>query len=514
MRRDHQWVVTRTNTEWPAPVCSPEMRESFPPAATAGESGSGGRGLPRRGTAGTGLHGLTTGIVVLTYLTLGTYAVPELRITIRGEEFPYIVPLSVLLLALGLVRALQCRERTSRQDLGVLLACAVYCLATIASLEVSAIPNGPLAVKYVVMASFPVVLYLCHLTSSDWTKAVWMLGATSLAVLIFGAYGYLTGEVGDAIEHGFGYFGVTYTTSTRNSDALYFLTLFAISFALARKKTGAIRVAGYGVALGAGTAIIMSLSRGAWMATAAGLCGVFYLARRNRSPRRLDARMMTALLLVLVLSIGAWFVPEEMTEVVARRLQTIFNTSDEEGNSNPARIAILSGTTDVILDSAGLGVGVGNLRLFLPAKAGWYVNHAENTYLQVLAEQGFVGFLAFCALGLYVTRRLIAMYRRSPGDWVTEALLFWVIALLVFKLFNNVLDSSWYWAVVGLAVAYAAARDRELRQTAPAPAYARRNESSQRRQRWPWSAAGQPHTGPDAPLIAARKSGWCPGLLP
>jgi O-antigen ligase len=158
------------------------------------------------------------------------------------------------------------------------------------------------------------------------------------------------------------------------------------------------------------------------------------------------------------------FAPEGEIAAIAQRFQTIWQNSNEEGNSNPARLAIISAASDMVVKSYGLGVGVGNLRFFLPEETGRYINHAENTYLQVLAEQGVLGFLGFIILFSYMIKRLVTLKRQHKTDWPTEALLMWFLALAVFQLFNNVLDDSWYWAVFALGVGYAGAREKESRQ--------------------------------------------------
>jgi O-antigen ligase len=186
---------------------------------------------------------------------------------------------------------------------------------------------------------------------------------------------------------------------------------------------------------------------------------------RSDNPKRVRRSLATVVIILVGIFVSlVEFAPEGETAAIAQRFQTIWQDSSEQGNSNPARLVIISGAADVIAKSWGLGVGVGNLRFSLPAETGQYFNHAENTYLQALAEQGLLGFLGLIILSSYTIKRLVILKRQHTTDWLTEALLMWFVAIAVFQLFNNVLDNSWYWAVFALGVGYAGARERESRQ--------------------------------------------------
>jgi len=408
------------------------------------------------------LRSLTRSVVFTLYLTLGTYAIPAIRVYIGGEELPLVAILSTILVILLLLGAGGARGKGVPDDMNLIMATALYCIASILSLGLSESPDPLLVLKCVLMASLPAVLYLCALRSTDYTKATWMLGITSLAVFVYGLFGYVTWQVGNLQEHMFGYFGVTYEESTRNGDTVYFITLFSLSFALAKKAPRrATRIAGAVVAICAIAGIVMSLSRGAWIATGVGLVISALLLRKSAGGyerwKYVKAGCFVCLLLILTL----WFIPDETKDVVAKRFGTIFSMSTSEGNSNPVRVEILLAAKEAIVESSGLGVGVGNFRLITPTKIGSYQNHAENSYVQVLVEQGLLGLIGIWAMEWFLIKGLLVLVRRMPNDWVAEGLLLLIIILSLFMLFNNVLEFSWYWAVIALATAYLSACNRE-----------------------------------------------------
>ena len=291
-----------------------------------------------------------------------------------------------------------------------------------------------------------------------------MLGITSLAVFLYGLYGYVTWQVGSLQQHmynTYGYFGVTYEPATRNGDTVYFITLFSLSFALAKKAPRrATRVAGAVVAICAIAGIVLSLSRGAWIATGVGLVISALLLRKNAGGHERWKYVKVVCFVCLLLILTLRFIPDVAKDVVVSRFGTIFSMSTSEENSNAVRVEILLAAKEAIVESYGLGVGVGNFASIAHLKMGADHN-AENSYMQVLVEQGALGLIGICAMEWFLIKGLLALVRRMSNDWVAEGLLLWVIILSLSMLFNNVLDFSWYWAVIALAGAYLSACNRE-----------------------------------------------------
>ena len=95
------------------------------------------------------LRSLTRSVVFTLYLTLGTYAVQTIRVNIGGGEFPLVAILSAILVILLLLGAGGARGRGVPDDMNLIMATALYCIACILSLGLSERPDPLLVLKYV-----------------------------------------------------------------------------------------------------------------------------------------------------------------------------------------------------------------------------------------------------------------------------------------------------------------------------------------------------------------------------
>jgi O-antigen ligase len=411
-------------------------------------------------------------LVYALYLTLGTYAVPTLRLG-DTSAVPYAVGFAFIIAGIvGLDWLLgRSRIRVPRR-LG--WGASIFAASIGISILFASQPNVALSLKYVLYVLSAVLIVIVATRPQMIEKTLICLAISSLAVFAYGAYGYFTGETGDPIQHSFGYFGVTYTDSTRNGDMLYFQTAFWIFGALflfgERKRFKLVWLGLTGlIAIG----IVMSLARGAWIST--GFAFLLIIWQSGRVKRRTVFRTATILGLIGIflaslfyllngdqLNLGHNAVTPSVTEdtwgLVTDRFNSIFVLSNAGGNSNQVRIDLTGKAIELALANP-LGVGVGNARYYLTGIVGVeVVNHVENEYLQLLIEQGILGLGAYLALIAWLIGGGLrcAKAGKSPGqaEWVGWALTGIMINWGIYGVFNIMHESTWFWLVMGLAMAW------------------------------------------------------------
>lgn len=282
----------------------------------------------------------------------------------------------------------------------------------------------------------------------SWTQVRWALGALAVAGTVEAALGlfqYATKAgpasfgIGEDFSRAYGTFG------RPNSYAGYLemlLPLAMVSTYLAWRAWRApssnrigrliqTSAAGASTAIIAG-AIVVSLSRGAWLGTTSGLV-VMALAASART-RRLTLTLAGALLLFAVLG-GFSTLPTTLqnrinsitSNVVTPDIRTAYITA--ENFAVIERLAHWAAGLNMFAANRLLGVGVGNFNVryaefnisptFVVSRG-----HAHNYYIQVAAEAGLVGLSTYLLLLLGIASTLVTAFRSAAGrDPATRALL-------------------------------------------------------------------------------------------
>lgn len=168
-------------------------------------------------------------ILYVLFLTVGTYAVPELRVA----EVPYTVPIAVVLAGIECILSRPFHLRP-----WLVIPTAIYTLAVVFSSLLAKHPDWPLTFKYVAFALIPLAVCSAARDAATVRGCLVCLTISALGVFLYGVYGYFTGAVGNPNEHEFGYFGVTYMPPTRNGDLLYFLVPFCIFAPIIPQRSG------------------------------------------------------------------------------------------------------------------------------------------------------------------------------------------------------------------------------------------------------------------------------------
>ncbi len=159
-----------------------------------------------------------------------------------------------------------------------------------------------------------------------------------------------------------------------------------------------------------GAALLLSFSRGAWIGALAGVLVILWLV--GGWWRRGVALIVVTAVVVLA---GGWqYVPAPFGTRLGSATQ-IFRAPDIMRDDAQQRPTVYAAVERAAQFNAGvamwqsapvLGVGPGSYTRVYPefARQGWLISrgHAHNAYVQIAAEQGMVGLLAF--LGLWVVQ--------------------------------------------------------------------------------------------------------------
>jgi len=254
------------------------------------------------------------------------------------------------------------------------------------------------------------------------------------------------------------------------------------------------------IALGSGLAavlvcLLMSSSRSAWAAAAVAMPAMLLLMRMRFAPA---FKTLRPLFLILILLGGAFVAFTTMKATDSVRQQNIVERVKSYGaflgTEGQERVLMHRGALRVAARHALIGVGPGNIRMYLPGAIAAdlspqdahphkiiYVPHAYNDYLTLAAETGAPGVLAFAAM--FVAGLVLLWKRvRSAGQAQTGLLLLAPGAVVLECMLRGGLYQSimlnpleWFPLAVALgALCAAPEQGAELRNgEAPAPVWMR-----------------------------------------
>jgi O-antigen ligase len=203
-------------------------------------------------------------------------------------------------------------------------------------------------------------------------------------------------------------------------------------------------------------ALFFSYSRGAWIGVAAAL-GVTALLIVVRSRRAATLALVLGLVALIVIGLGEInLVPN----IISERFATVgdyFNFEDVRGvRANDENFALVErrahwqAALDMFEDSPWVGVGFGNYAAAYPAYAlpKWDdpLGHAHNYYLNVLAEAGGIGFLAYLVLWGVVFWN-VGRAALATGGWqqgVVAGGFGVLVALSIHNFFDNLFVHAMY----------------------------------------------------------------------
>ena len=203
-------------------------------------------------------------------------------------------------------------------------------------------------------------------------------------------------------------------------------------------------------------ALFFSYSRGAWIGL--GLSGLFlaWLSLKQDNSKRLFLGIL-----------GAFLVAASISAYVLRNNSTfenyLFHTNDRSTiveSSNEAHVsAFKDGLDDVLTEPLGRGIGTaGPASIYDDGEA----RIAENYFVQIGQEAGWLGLVLFLAINFLVVREL--WFRRS--DNLARILFVSFVGLTAINLVSHAWTDDTiayiWWGLAGVAIATPAARSQKL----------------------------------------------------
>jgi putative inorganic carbon (HCO3(-)) transporter len=230
---------------------------------------------------------------------------------------------------------------------------------------------------------------------------------------------------------------------------VYFI-LFCLAFALAAGSSGRTRTLRSAAAGLLGVVVLLSFTRGIWLALIAAL-GLFGWIFARRALPAIGG--LTAGLVLLAL-----LVPSNL------RTRALSMTDAE---SNIERLLLWETTWNMLRDRPLLGVGIGNYRGAQEAYVREEVpllmtrTHAHNVWLQAAAERGVLGMLALLWVAAAVLGAAIRALRRlAPAGGLPHALAAGALAALTGFFLDGLVQNNFgdsqvallFWLVAGVVV--------------------------------------------------------------
>lgn len=389
-------------------------------------------------------------------LSLITYATPYFRSGPDPEETLDLFLIVNLMLLIIAVSARIIHSRAVILPKALELGLYLMIIAILISSFFSETIQYESILKLVVFLSLPLI-FIQTIDRYIISKVVIFFVSIGIILTFYGYYGYFTGNVGDQANAFWWayakYWGIHYTESTRNADVYYpAISMCFILPYITRKARMAVKILTYFALVLTLSAVTLSLSRGAWIAAATVLIFGTYLIGKGQYKGKVILKKYTLFTLLFVSTIYFSYAFGDNVFLLEKlRSILVFEDVDPSVSSNENRVAILLAIFDVIRYHPE-GIGLNNLRYIFPMY-GLSINHAENNYLNILAELGVIGFAGFCILVFYPLKRLYEK-TKTVHDVHNEGFLLANIYVIVAYLFNVDTQGIFIWIVHGLIWGY------------------------------------------------------------
>jgi len=384
---------------------------------------------------------------------LAAAATLVLFVTRRGElsRTPLDLPIGLLLLAVGLSLALGRSDAVVFDSAMSWWPCLVFFVAFFGTREEGRRLERFFDVLLAVAAVLAVYSIVQHFTGIDWFNT--LLGGEPRV-----HRHVLAGEAQRWVAVG------RYDRHSNHAFAVLFFLSLALAQALGRTGSGASwreLALRWGLVALFGVELVVTYVRAAWLGAA---IGVLVLgAIRGR-------RTLLALMLAGAVVFGA---AGAASPSIRAKLLTVF---DPQYEANQHRIFLWERSLEMAADHPLFGIGWGNYQAVCPEYIDRvdpefpYKFRAHSLYLNLVAETGLCGALAFVFLWIVVFRELIRRLRaRPPGEFEHRLLTAVIVGLTAFLVGSITTDAMYngdvsfvLWFLLGAALGRAGpAQQRE-----------------------------------------------------
>ncbi len=268
---------------------------------------------------------------------------------------------------------------------------------------------------------------------------------SSILIFTYGLYGFLTWNIGDPIQHTFGYFGITYLKSSRNGDLVYLIPgLFLSYIFMVNLKNKIIKLINAFLFLLFFFSIIANQSRGGFIVIIFSFFYLFFNKKKYLDKLSLYIKFFFFICMTFSVFIFLTYFDENSIQIISERFLTIFSTNDNSVstyNSNSDRIDILIFSLKVFFNNI-LGIGYTGLSEITNGS----LFHAENAFVSILVYYGFIGLFLFL-FTLYCVKKIITGNSNSSNKLIIILIFYF---LLIYSLFNLMIDMLPFWLLLGV----------------------------------------------------------------
>lgn len=186
--------------------------------------------------------------------------------------------------------------------------------------------------------------------------------------------------------------GLSSTFNRTNDLAGYLLLLIPLALHMSFVSQGLLQKIGFSIpSVILSSALIITNSRTSWLAGIAVCVLVLFWNRQRIQPK-------IAMVMALSLALGLLIVIVLKADLILPRLHSLTSLSILQENGTRWRMALLQVGWNMFLSQPWLGHGPNTYGTAFSAfqlHPGYYSVNPHNFYLQILAEMGLIGFLAF-----------------------------------------------------------------------------------------------------------------------
>ena len=283
---------------------------------------------------------------------------------------------------------------------------------------------------------FPLLLFLTNYIQIDkyvYLKLLWSLNISMVLIVVIGwllRLSLIPSTIFfDVIpsEFNLGYWGIQYTSSTRNHDYLYPLVGLAVSiyfFTLNKYKLVTLGLIVFFI-----TTLLASFSRGA---IAISIVAVFLLLKKST----LTNRFVSILFFAVIISINLNIIIKMYSSTYASILSSVFTTTNQESRfSNADRLSILNdGFSAAVINP--IGYGINNYSSIYDSQiVNRITNSGENAFLTILIERGWFALFFFL-------QTFWLLYKQATFKGTVSLNRYLVLFLLIYFSFNYELNNS------------------------------------------------------------------------
>ena len=309
-----------------------------------------------------------------------------------------------------------------------------------------------------------VYVLVANVMDVRWTKALtYVVLGTGAAAALHGIYQFLfqAGPEGFVL---FERYMRAYGTFEQPNPYGGYLGLI-LPVAVGLVLVGGLRIAGrvewrlVAWAVGCGAlmfaALVMSWSRGAWLGFAGAAAAIAFAVATRSGRAALILGLLVLLAVYLLLVVGLASMPQAVVQRFSDFVPYIGMVDVRGAEVTDANYAVLErmahwqAAVAMWTESPWLGVGIGN---YEPAYAAYALpqwplalGHAHNYYLNIGAEAGIVGLLAY--LGLWIAALMIAWRSTQRARGWRLGLALGILGVLVHLSLHNVFDNLYVHAM-------------------------------------------------------------------